>query len=562
VSDALGDKHPGSPVPDSATTGSKLEATNNSGNDNGNGMSPDDQIGAYEWYRRGAALHAGGHPAAAAEALAHAVTAEPTACSIREAWARALFDSRRYSEALTQFLVVIEQAPAEDYAHFGAGLCHWRLYQLLSAARYLAIAVAMRPANKEYARALVQIRSTLKAREAVGQPADGPFAASVSVESTVDLEVRTIAERQTTGVPFQKLTKKAPGETPTQHPATRLCAVYDVGLLDLDGVVYRSGHAINHAAQSIRRAVNEGMRMAYVTNNAARTPAEVAANLRAFELEVADEEVVTSAQAAASMLIGQVLPGAAVLAIGGAGVAAALSAAGFVPVLPHQAQPPRDFVGPLVAVVMGYGVDVAWRDLAEAAYAVEAGAIFVATNTDSSIPTSRGVAPGNGALVSAVSVATGVDPQVAGKPYPPLLQQSIDRTAATSPLVVGDRLDTDIEAANRLELDSLLVLTGVTDAPTLLIAPPMLRPTFLAADLRGLLEPGQTFATTPFALVGPGGELVLTGRPDRTDPLARIRGAAAVCWAATDAGGSPFWSQDVASSLAADIADALDSADR
>ena len=356
--------------------------------------------------------------------------------------------------------------------------------------------------------------------------------------------------------------RAGPDPTPAQLTAAALCTVYDVGLLDLDGVVYRSGHAIDHAAQSIRRAVHAGMRMAYVTNNAARTPAEVAANLRTFELKVADAEVVTSAQAAANMLIGQILPGAAVLAVGGPGVAAALNAAGFVPVLPHQTKAPRDGAGALVAVVMGFGVDVSWRDLAEAAYAVEAGAIFVATNTDSSIPTSRGVAPGNGTLVSAVSVATGVNPQIAGKPYNPLMQQSIDRTAATSPLVVGDRLDTDIDAANRLELPSLLVLTGVTDAPTLLSAPPMLRPTFLAADLRGLLSPGQTFEVTPFASVSSGGELELTGTPGHTDPLARLRAAAAVCWAAADAGGSPTWSQQVVDTLAADIAEALQSDER
>ena len=122
----------------------------------------------------------------------------------------------------------------------------------------------------------------------------------------------------------------------------------------------------------------------------------------------------------------------------------------------------------VAAVMLGYGPDVSWRDLADAGYAVAGGAAFVATNTDLTIPTRSGIGPGNGAMVAAVTAATGVTPEVAGKPFSPLLSQTIERTAAQQPLVVGDRLDTDIEAAVRLDLPSLLVLTGVTDVAALL----------------------------------------------------------------------------------------------
>ncbi|HEY0871113.1 MAG TPA: HAD hydrolase-like protein, partial [Acidothermaceae bacterium] len=141
------------------------------------------------------------------------------------------------------------------------------------------------------------------------------------------------------------------------------------------------------------------------------------------------------------------------------------------------------------AVVQGYSPDLAYADLAETALAVRSGALWVATNVDSTLPSRRGLLPGNGSLVAAVALATGQRPVVAGKPELPLHAEGVTRTHAKNPLVVGDRLDTDIEGAFAADTDCLLVLTGVTRAADLVDAPIKHRPTYLALDLSGLIEP-------------------------------------------------------------------------
>jgi Flp pilus assembly protein TadD len=128
---------------------------------------------AYDWYRRGTELLGQGHPAAAAELLAWAVEYEPTAHSVREAYARALFDAARHDEAAREFAVLVELAPDDDYAQFGLGLSLWRLRRFRVAADHLAMAAVMRPDRPEYAAALRQVRATLAARAEAGLPPDG-----------------------------------------------------------------------------------------------------------------------------------------------------------------------------------------------------------------------------------------------------------------------------------------------------------------------------------------------------------------------------------------------------
>jgi tetratricopeptide (TPR) repeat protein len=123
---------------------------------------------AYDWYRRGTSLLESGNPAAAAELLARAAAEEPTAHSIREAWARALFDARRFDEAAREFGLLVELAPDDDYAQFGLGMALWRLRRFPQAADHLAMAAVMRPDRPEYANALRQVRATLAAREDAG----------------------------------------------------------------------------------------------------------------------------------------------------------------------------------------------------------------------------------------------------------------------------------------------------------------------------------------------------------------------------------------------------------
>ena len=261
---------------------------------------------------------------------------------------------------------------------------------------------------------------------------------------------------------------------------TPLVGRYDVALLDLDGVVYLGGHPISGVARALAQAREAGMRLAYVTNNASRLPGDIAALLSSMDVPATEADVITSAQAAARVLRETVPAGAAVLVVGTDALCQAVAEAGLRPVSSAEDRP--------AAVVQGYGKDVGWRQLAEAMIALRAGASWVATNTDLTLPSVRGPLPGNGSLVGALRLATGLTPVVVGKPEAALHAEAVSRTKAENPLVVGDRLDTDIEGAVRAGTDSLLVLTGVTSAAELIGAPPGLRPTYLSAGLDGLLS--------------------------------------------------------------------------
>ncbi|MFE4958907.1 HAD hydrolase-like protein [Streptomyces sp. NPDC056653] len=308
--------------------------------------------------------------------------------------------------------------------------------------------------------------------------------------------------------------------------STALSEAYDTALLDLDGVVYAGGAAIVHAVDSLGAARDGGMHLAYVTNNALRTPAAVAEHLTELGVPAEPADVITSSQAVARLMADQLSAGARVLVIGGEGLRAALVERGLVPVESADDDP--------AAVAQGYGgPDMTWGRFAEAAYAIARGVPWFASNTDLTIPSARGIAPGNGAAVEVVRIATGAEPQVAGKPLPPMHRETVLRTGAKRPLVVGDRLDTDIEGAFNGGVDSLLVLTGVTDARQLVAAEPRHRPTYVDADLRGLLT-GQPEVTETAGGFDCGGwtaavradELVLEGDGDVLDGLRALCGAA------------------------------------
>jgi HAD superfamily hydrolase (TIGR01450 family) len=265
---------------------------------------------------------------------------------------------------------------------------------------------------------------------------------------------------------------------PSEQPLSK---VYDVALLDLDGVVYLSRAAVPGAPEALAEARRGGMRLAFVTNNASRSASAIAAQLTGLGVPATPAEVVTSAHAAARLIADRLPPGAPVLVVGGIGLRIALRERGLRPVSTAAERP--------AAVVQGFGPDVGYPVLAEAGLAVRAGAWYVAANVDATMPTARGIQPGNGSLVQVIVTATGQQPVVAGKPEPPLHSEAVARTGARRPLVVGDRLDTDIEGAVRVGADSLLVLTGVTQPADAVLAPRHRRPTYLAHDLSGLLEP-------------------------------------------------------------------------
>jgi len=259
----------------------------------------------------------------------------------------------------------------------------------------------------------------------------------------------------------------------------------DLLLADLDGVVYTGPHALPYAVESINRA-QRTIRVGYLTNNASRTDATVASHLTDLGLTVAPDDVVTSPQAAMAVLGGLVPVGSTILVVGGDGLVDELHKAGYRVTRSADEDP--------AAVVQGFAPEVGWRDLAEASFALQARPDrpelpWVATNTDWTLPQARGVAPGNGTLVSAVHTATGRLPIVAGKPERAIFDAAVARFGATSPLFIGDRLDTDILGANRAGMPSALVMTGIDRAKQVLAAAEEARPNYLLGDLRELFEP-------------------------------------------------------------------------
>ena len=264
-----------------------------------------------------------------------------------------------------------------------------------------------------------------------------------------------------------------------------LVTAYDLALVDLDGVVRRGTSPIEFASEALTKACAFGLREVFVTNNASITPEKVAEQLNSLGVTADESQVMTAAVAGAALLGTRLNPGDNVLVVGGEGLAAACKEAGFT-VIPATLdgaaeQNPK-------AVVMGYAPTIAWPQLAEAAYAVANGAWFVATNLDKSLPTARGYAPGNGALVGAVQAATGIEPVSDGKPSPAMYQLAAERAGATNPLVIGDRLDTDLGGARAAGYPGLLVLTGVSSARDAVMAPPSCRPDYIGADLRCIFD--------------------------------------------------------------------------
>ncbi len=316
-----------------------------------------------------------------------------------------------------------------------------------------------------------------------------------------------------------------------------LSEAFDLAILDLDGVVYIGADAVPGAAAAITQGASAGLRPCYVTNNASRTPEMVAEHLVRLGVPAQVEDVLTSAQVAAALLARELPAGAAVLVVGGTGLRVALHERGLVPVASMDQAPQ--------AVVQGFSPDLDWRLLAEGTRAVRAGLLWVASNLDLTVPTPFGPAPGNGALVQLVAGAAGRGPdRVAGKPMPQPFLEAADRYASVRPLVIGDRLDTDLEGARAAGIPGLVVLTGVSGASDLIAAAAHVRPTFIGADLGALLLPHPQVdvevsetgvqarcVDAVVRVAGPAIEVMRAG----SDPLDLLRAACAAAWATADA---------------------------
>jgi HAD superfamily hydrolase (TIGR01450 family) len=296
---------------------------------------------------------------------------------------------------------------------------------------------------------------------------------------------------------------------------------YDAMLVDLDGVVYLGDRSIDGAAEALQAAGAAGARVVFVTNNAARPPADVAAQLQEMGVPARPDDVMTSAVAAARAAAERFSPGDPVLVVGGAGVREALRDAGLRPVDFAEDSP--------VAVVQGFADSVGWPMLAEATVALRAGATWIATNVDATLPSARGPLPGNGSLVAALATATGLTPEVIGKPQPTLFTAAIAASGGSRPLVVGDRLDTDIAGATAAGIPGLFVLTGVSTATDLLRAEPAMRPSYIGRDLRALAlsHPGAEVVDGSARLTGEAAGGRAGDGPDGLDPLREL---CAVAW--------------------------------
>ncbi|MEY4410205.1 MAG: hypothetical protein RLZ99_678 [Actinomycetota bacterium] len=322
----------------------------------------------------------------------------------------------------------------------------------------------------------------------------------------------------------------------------RLADAYDSLLLDLDGVVYLGARAITHAVESINAAQAQGLKIGYVTNNASRKPETIANQLEGFGLSVNPDQVVGSARAAVKMLSERIPAGAKVLVVGGEGLISEVEAAGFELVLSASDKP--------AAVIQGFSPDVGWKHLAEAAFAIQAGAIWVATNQDWTIPREQGIAPGNGTLVSAVHTAVGMLPDFAGKPFRPIFDSAFTQLGISRPLMIGDRLDTDIRGGVGFGIDTACVLTGIANRKDLIGARPEDRPTYILEDLRQLFEPypqvkqtkrGVKLGKTVVELVG-NKVLVIEGDPRSLEAL---RAACTLIWNCE----TPIYGLDVEAAL-------------
>lgn len=315
----------------------------------------------------------------------------------------------------------------------------------------------------------------------------------------------------------------------------------DVLLVDLDGVCYTGSRDVPKAAEGLAMVRKIGLKVQFLTNNASRTPQQVADKLRSHQIVAEEGEVMTAAMDAVDILNHKIDPESKVLVVGTQALADTVAEAGFTVVTEASEQP--------VAVIQGYGPNVGWEQMSQAAYAINNGALFIATNLDATLPTEQGFALGNGSLVAAVEHATGQKPFAAGKPFAGIYRKAAGRAQATKPLAVGDRLDTDIAGAVAADMLSLHVLTGVSDAKAVALAHPDRRPSYLGLDLTDLMRPhpgpvhqptgAWTSGESAGFMVAEDGRVLRDGQPVDNGAVLSLedyRALVAAVWEARDQG--------------------------
>lgn len=228
-------------------------------------------------------------------------------------------------------------------------------------------------------------------------------------------------------------------------------------ILDMDGVIWKSDAPIGDLPAIFKRIRERGLKFVFATNNGTKTPEEYQRKLADLGVEIEAAQVVTSAMGIAFLLAQKHPRGTKIFIIGEEGIRSALEERGFEILGVDRASEAE-------AVVMGIDRGINFQKIAEATLLVRAGRPFYTTNTDRTFPTPRGEIPGSGAWLSIITTATGIQPTVAGKPFPYLMELSLERlgTRKEETLVVGDRLETDIAAGQSVGCPTALVLSGVS----------------------------------------------------------------------------------------------------
>ena len=254
---------------------------------------------------------------------------------------------------------------------------------------------------------------------------------------------------------------------------------YDTVLFDLDGVLYRGAEPVDGARETVAALRSRGTRIGFVTNNSSRTPDAIARHLTSLGIDARAEEVETSALATAELLRSRAIASAFV--IGGEGLHEALRTAGVTRL--ERGADRAD------AVVVGIDPSFTYADLVTGSRLARRGAPLIASNADATYPAADGITlPGAGAIVAALETASGVTAEVVGKPTPQIFREALRRAGGRRPLVVGDRLDSDIEGARRLGWDSALVLTGVSTEEDMRRTG--ITPTYVVDRVDQLIAPG------------------------------------------------------------------------
>jgi len=270
------------------------------------------------------------------------------------------------------------------------------------------------------------------------------------------------------------------GLFPSVREGDAMSSLQDISafIIDMDGVLYRGSTMVPGAAEFIAFLREQGKKFLLLTNNSSRTPVQYVEKLARMGIEIDEGRIFTSAQATALYLRQKAKPGTRVYVIGMDGIREALTAEGFV--LSEDSK--VDFV------VVGMDTTVTYEKLKKAALAIRAGAKFIGTNPDKTLPTEEGLVPGNGAILAAIQTATDVEPLIIGKPQKPIFEIALARLQSRpeETAVIGDRLETDILGGLQAGLKTILVLSGATDKD--LLESSEVQPDWVFESVKELLE--------------------------------------------------------------------------